>query len=151
MQCHRSLWDGSQPLYEPTPSPSVASCESLKPFWASVSPSERTVVVYVPHWAGGTVLCSVHSVLRVLHLTTGVQDTAAAPEAAAARTTHDLLQVARGAPETRISCQGHGPLRGAEAPLLIEARRQQRQDQPDDPAPSGSADTAATGSVTDPR
>lgn len=105
----------------------------------------------VPHWAGGTVLCSVHSVLRVLHLTTGVQDTAAAPEAAAARAMHDLLQVPCGAPETRISCQGHGPLRGAEVPLLTETRRQQRQDQPDDPAPSGSADTAATGSVTDPR
>lgn len=105
----------------------------------------------VPHWAGGTVVCSVHSVLRVLHLTTGVQDTAAAPEAAAARAMHDLLQVPCGAPETRISCQGHGPLCGAEVPLLIETRRQQHQDQPDDPAPSGSADTAVTGSVTDPR
>ena len=47
MQCHRSLWDRSQPLYAATPSPSVALHESLKPFWASVSPFERTAVARV--------------------------------------------------------------------------------------------------------
>lgn len=93
---HGFLWDRSQPLYEAMPSPTVALHESLKPFWASVSPFERTVVV-------------------------------------------------------RVCPTGLAGLHRAQAPLLTETRRQQHRDQPDDPAPSGSEDMAATGSVTDPR